>query len=277
MSNKNTPGNISRTRKVMTTLLSFIWILLLLFAIVAANDPPWLMKFARFGQLDESKNMKSYGDNFLRQGNYQQAMAQYYKALEIRPDYPGAMANLAMVFHRSGESDRALKLLERALTIKSARPEPIYYNMAEIYSDLGQNSAAIDHYLKTVDSEIEQDLLFHKLGAIYLKTGRIDSAKAALEKVLQIQTDPRTPYIAMLRKSMALYEDDPEQLAVLRSMLKDNLKESDLSNYDLDFIRQYSSGNRELKQTYNSLGKLYLTLGDTTRASEYLELSKTTQ
>lgn len=274
MENKKAFQEPTRARMILTTILSVVWIMLLIFAFVAAKNPPWLEKLAYLGQTDESLSMKNYGDNFIRQGNYPMAIEHYRRSLEIKPDNPQVMANLAMAYHRAGYSDKGLALLEKALTLKSTKPELICYDLGDIYSDMGQNEKAISYYLKAVDSEIGQDLLYYKLGTLYYKTGHFERARLAFEKVLEIQTDPRTPYFNMIRKSIAIYQDDPNLISILRSMLREDLRESDLKNYDLDFVRQCNSNNIELRQICKTLGNIYLSIGDTAKSTEYFERSR---
>jgi Tfp pilus assembly protein PilF len=273
MTKKTETRKRSLAQIVMPIVLTAIWALLISFAFVAAQDPPWLRKMAAWGRKDESFAMKSFGDNFLRQSNYQMAIAHYRKALEIKPDDPGALANLAMAYNYIGESDKGLKILEQALKIESVRPEPIYYNMGEIYDKQGKKDEAITAYLKAVDSELDQDLLYHKLGMAYLATGQLEKAREAFEKALQIQTDPLTPYLSMIRKSLAQYETEPQVLSLLKSIPLHNVKIEDLYKYDLDFIRYWNQNNPKLAGTYSDLAKVCLAMGDSVKSAEYSKLS----
>ena len=268
------PHNRSIAERILPLILVAIWAILLAFAFVAAKDPPWLRQIAEIGHSGEAADMKSYGDNFLRQANYPMAITHYRKALEIQPDNPGAMANLAMAYHRIGESDKGLKLLEKALIMKSGRKKPLYYNMGEIFFDQHKYEEAIAAYLIAIDSEIDQDLLFHKLGKAYMETGQLEKARDAFEKMLQIETDPLTPYVNMVRKSLAVFENDTNSIKVLKTIPLNNINSSDLEDYDLDFVIQCNLNNPGLGSTYKNLATVYFALGDTAKGIEYSGLAQ---
>ena len=273
MKNRSDTNKSSRAKTAVTLGLFLVWILLISFAFVAAGDPPWLRSLARYGQVDESRGMKDYGDNYLRQKNYRMAIAQYQKALEIKPDYVGALVNLAMAYTNSGNGDQALKILNDALKMESVRPGPVYFNMGEILAGQGKREEAIEYYLKSANSEIEQDLLYQKLAVIYLELGQEEPARKAFEKILEIQTDIKTPYLNMVRTNVALYEDKSEDRMALSRMLNGELKDSDLNKYDLETIRRMNMKDPEIAKTHNFLGKILVAQGDTLKAIEHFQQS----
>ena len=263
----------TRTKTVITVALFLIWALLIAFAFVAAGDPPWLKSIAQYGRADESRGMKDYGDGFLRQKNYSMAIAQYLKALEIKPDYVGALANLAMAYTNSGNSEQALKILQDALKLKSVRTGPIYFNIAEILAGQGKRAEAIEYYLKAIGSEIEPDLIYRKLGVLYLETGETEKALAAFESTLQLQRDARAPYYNMVRMNLALYEDDNENLPVLKTMLDYNLNRTALDKYDLLTVEILIGRDPEVAKTHNYLGSIYSQRGEINKAIDHYKHS----
>jgi len=215
--------------------------------------------------------VRNYGDDFLRQGNYAAAIAIYHKALEINPNDPILMTNMAVALYRSGKSDEGFKLLNQALSIASDRKGVVYCNLGEMLSERGQQAEAIKYYLKAVDTETDQDLLYYKIGKTYKEIGQLDKAREAFEKALEIQLDPRTPYLKMIRAGLAIFEKDPQLASTLKSMLARGVTESDLNIYDLDYIKRSNLGNKYLIGTYRELANICIAQGDNKRAEYYSE------
>jgi tetratricopeptide (TPR) repeat protein len=269
MTKKPTIHKPSRMQITLTIFLTIVWAFLLAFAFVAAQDPPWLRKMVDMGRSDESSGVRNFADDFLRQGNYSAAIAAYRKALEINPNDPMLMTNMAVALNRSGKSDEGFRLLNQALKFASDRKEVVFFNLGEILSERGQKAEAIEYYLKSVDSEGDQDLPYLRIGKAYKDIGRLDKAREAFEKVLEIQLDPRTPYMKMIRTGLATYDKDPQLSSALKSMLARGISENDLKIYDLQFLKRINMGNKYLISTYRELANICIAQGDSNRADNY--------
>jgi len=260
-------------KKIITWILVFIWLFLISFAFVAATEPSWFKKLATIGRTDESRSLSDYGDNFLRQENYRMAIAQYQKALEIKPDHTGALVNMAIAYSLSGKHDVGLQFLKDALAATTNRNGTIFFNMADILRRQGKYEEAIDYYKKTLNSEVEQDQVYQRLGTLYHDMGRLDDARIALEKTLEIQTDLTTPFIKMLKRSMPCYSDDTENLKIIEGMLEKKITVADLGAYDLITIENIINSDPEIVKTHNYLGVIYSAQGYIDKAIDHFERS----
>ncbi len=268
MASKKTvaPGKPGRLKTALPLFLAFVWLALIIFAIIAAIEPPWLREMSRFGRTDESRALKDYGDNFLRQKDYRMAIAHYQKALEIKPDFVAALGNLAIAYNLSGHGDQGIKLLQDALKMGSNRQGTINMNIAEILVGQGRKEEAIEYFARAIGSEVPQEMVHRKIGILYFDTGQYENARRAFEKALEIQNDPVTPYVDMLRINRVLYANEPEHLAAIERLLQNDIDRGDLGAYDLATIEHVNQGDPDIAKIYNFLGAIDLAQGDTLRA-----------
>jgi tetratricopeptide (TPR) repeat protein len=150
----------------------------------------------------------------------------------------------------------------------------IYFNIAEILERQGKKKQAIEHYLKSLDSEVDQDWVYHKLGVLYYETNQYEYARIAFEKALQIRTDPVTPYLKMIKLNLVLYENDKDHLPVIEQMLKNNINAEALDDFDLETIEKINKSDPEVAKTHNYLGAIDAIQGDTGKAIEHFRQSQ---
>jgi tetratricopeptide (TPR) repeat protein len=267
-------GKPSRLRTAITLGLIFIWLCLISFAFIAASEPPWLKNISKFGKTGESRTMKDLGDNYLRQKNFLMAIAHYQRALEIKPDFVGAMTNLAIALNFTGNGERGIKILRDALKLNSGQSGVIYFNMAQILEGQGKKKEAIEYYMKTIDSEVEQDMVYRRLGILYLDAKEYENARVAFEMALQIQTDAVTPYLNMLKLNLEVYRADKDNLRIIEQMIKDSLNAEDLKYFDLNTIETINRSDPEIARTHNYLGIICTAQGNVDRAREHFEESQ---
>ena len=274
MKSKNALGKPTRIRTGFTLVLMFIWVLLISFALIAATEPAWMKNLSRFGRSGESEGLKGYGDNFLRQNNYRMAIAQYQRALKIKPDNVGVLINIAKAYHLSGNSSEGLNILQNALKLDSKLSGSIYFNMAEVLGSQGKKEEAIEFFKKSLDSEVVQSLVYCMIGSTYYEMKQYENARLALERALQLQTAPETPYMNMIRQNLPLLENDNKNLAVLEKMLKEGADEGKLKNYDLEIIAKIEGSDPEVAKTHNLLGAVYASMGNIDKAIEHFQQSQ---
>ncbi len=80
-----------------------------------------------------------------RRGDIAAAAAAYQKALEINPDYPDALSNLAGIYARQGRVDEARQMIERALRAAPNHPR-LMSNLGTLYSQEGRLAEAAQQF-----------------------------------------------------------------------------------------------------------------------------------
>ena len=85
-------------------------------------------------------------------GQFDEAIAHYQMALEIKPDAPQTHYRLGIALARRGRADEALAHFQRALEIKPDDAEA-HYQIGLVLADRGRLAEAIAHYQKALELE----------------------------------------------------------------------------------------------------------------------------
>jgi len=164
------------------------------------------------------------GDVYRDLGRYEDAIAAYQKAIELDPKYMYAYSVLADLYTDIGEFEKAYEVCAKASTIdpenywlgfilgnvhadqgKFAKAiesyeaaiemnppilGPIYNNIGEVYSLMGQCDKAVEWYKKACEHNSTH--AYTGLGYAYLVLGDSYRAESALLKAIGIQRDGST-------------------------------------------------------------------------------------
>ncbi|MFH2050347.1 MAG: tetratricopeptide repeat protein, partial [bacterium] len=115
-------------------------------------NPQWLQDWGRQGINSEFMSYKNFGDSFLHQGEYNKAIAQYQRALQIKPDQAGVMINLAVAYMYSNSYKDATKILRDASKLESNLKDLIVFNIGELMEKQGKKDIALEYYKKALGS-----------------------------------------------------------------------------------------------------------------------------
>lgn len=262
-----------RVKNIFTWALVVIWVFLISFALISSREPDWLRRMSKYGRTGEANTLVGYGDNLLMQKNYRAAIAQYQQAIKIKPDHTGALVNLAIAYSMTGNGDKGMQVLESALASAGMQKGTIYFNMADIQRRQGKYDQAIENYKKAIGTEVEQDLVFQRLGSLYLEIGNLEEARLALEKNLEIQYDLSTPFVKMLYRSLPSFEDKPDDESIIKELLARGVSAADLNNFSTEIIESLNSRNPEIAKVHNHLGFIYARLNNIPAAAEHFQKS----
>jgi tetratricopeptide (TPR) repeat protein len=133
------------------------------------------------------------GAAFLRKGELDQAMAQFQKALELKPDYASSHNNLAIVLLHENRVDEAIAHLQKALEIQPGN-ELALKNLNRVAWLLATcPDASIRNGPKAVELARQADeltgganpMVAGTLAAAYAEAGRFADAVAAVRRATQ--------------------------------------------------------------------------------------------
>jgi len=260
-----------RRRDGIAGLLLAVWCLLMAFAIVSLWNPPFLERWAAPGRATEARDYKECGDELMRAGEYQPALWWYERALAVRPDYTGAIVNTAIAHGRLGRANLGIRLLEDALAREDVRHGVIAFNLAELLRARREHERAARLYAEALAADVEQDLVYTRLGETWIEAGRIERAREAFTAALEIQRDPTTPYRNMLIAARNGLEAEPEHVAAIDSALARGVTHDDLAPYDLALILAERGSNPELAALHGRLGFIAARMGEADSAQAHLE------
>jgi tetratricopeptide (TPR) repeat protein len=116
------------------------------------------------------------GDMYFDQEMYSEAMAEYIKAIEIKPDWALPHNNLGRVYEETNKPDLAIREYSEAIRLDPKLAEA-HYNLASVYYDRRSFSQAIDSYKKALQIDPNMADAHYNLGAAYYETRQFELAR----------------------------------------------------------------------------------------------------
>lgn len=186
-------GEFFKNQKVAYVLLAIIVIALSLRTINRNidwrnQDNLWLA--AARTSPSSHQNHNNLGDLYARHGDYQKAIEEFKKAVELKPDYGDAYHNVANVYHQINRDDLAEESYKKALSLKPDLWQS-YQNLAAIYFFQGKFDLALEFMEKASELNPNRPELYLNLAVLYAKQGNREAAQKNFEKVLQVDPQNR--------------------------------------------------------------------------------------
>lgn len=156
-------------------------------------------------------------------GRYEQATAEYRRALEIEPDNGDAHRRLGQAYERTSQLEQALASYRRAIEL-----EPDYYRnyhaLGSFYFQRGRFSEAVQALSKAVALAPDESTLHYALGSSLSNLGRFADA----ERELRTSIEQRRSAPALQSLGAALYYQgrDREAIPYFRQALELNPRSS---------------------------------------------------
>jgi len=85
------------------------------------------------------------GQQFYREKKYDQALAAFQQAVQLKPNDPVLLNNLGFIYSKMDRYDDALTWLQKTLEADPKRKEA-HGNIAELYLKMGKRAEAKEHY-----------------------------------------------------------------------------------------------------------------------------------
>jgi tetratricopeptide (TPR) repeat protein len=153
----------------------------------------------------EKEGIKIRGLGYEEKGQYDEAISNYTKALEINPRDAEAYYNRGVVYNRKGQYDEAISDFTKALEI-NARDADAYYNRGIVHNRKSQYNEAISDFSKALEINPRYADAYYNRGIAYNKKGQYDQAISDYNKALEIN-----PRFAEAYKSRGSTYDDKGQ------------------------------------------------------------------
>jgi type IV pilus biogenesis/stability protein PilW len=139
---------------------------------LASNQDSWAAQF-------------NLGNDFLKKGQVDEAMARFQKALEIDPNYADAHSNLGLVLYRKGQVEKAIFEYQKALGIDPNNAKTHNDLGAALYQ-IGQVDEAMIQFQKALGIDPNYANAHDNLGIALLKKGRVDEAIVQFQEVVRL-------------------------------------------------------------------------------------------
>lgn len=252
-------------------------------------------KFHRRGEFDRAENgyLSFLKDNpadtpclhalailYAQLGNYKEAFARVYQALEINPHNATFHNTLGNLFLKSGEMDQAVDAYKNAIKKHPTYATP-YNNLGNIYYRQEKYNAAKNAFDKAILYNPQfSDAYFH-LSLVHLRQDEINLAVSHLQKALTLS--PNSPKIlsqlAEIYLEQELYDKaepllyqrlnlPPEDPNTFHSLALLHFQKRDYKKALLHFERALAS-NKHFDLIKQHIANTLLQLGDLTGALGY--------
>jgi tetratricopeptide (TPR) repeat protein len=137
------------------------------------------------------------GNEFVGNGQFEEAIAEYVAALEAKPDHISAMTNLGVAYYNTGQFEEAISQYQEALEI-APDDAAIHSNLAATYVQVGDLVTALQEYEKAVALQPDLAQAHFGLAVVYIELGNNAQAIETLERFQTLDTgeDPMATDLA---------------------------------------------------------------------------------
>jgi len=215
----------------------------------------------------------------LEQQDYDRAEPHFLRAIAIRPGYPQALYNLAIIQSNRGKYEESNTRFRELLRVNSEYPlaySGIGYNLEK----LGKYEEAAFMYLLETQRSKDNYNVWLGLGINYGKSGKLDSSLIALNKAAALEPNKPEPWVNMgvfhfnagkLTQALPFYSraleikaGHPEALFNMGSALL-NLGKTDSAEWA---FRKALEVNPGMMEVYINLGNIASARGNTNQQIE---------
>ena len=138
------------------------------------------------------KNPKSFvlynlfGAVLSNQKNFDKAVINYKKSIEINPDYAEGHNNLGSALYKLGKFNEAIDSYQRAIKINPEYAEA-YNNLGNVYDINEKVDEAILNYKKAIKINANFVEAYSNLGHLLKEIGQVDEARNCANKILSLK------------------------------------------------------------------------------------------
>lgn len=185
-----------------------------------------------------------------RQNNFAEARDICNGLLEKFSDDKRLNFFLGFIHKNLKHYDEALHFFEKTLTL-DPKDENAYLWSAEVYSQLGKSSAALEQLRRAVQYNVETPAIYDQLGLLYKEQGNLDQAALCFKKAIDIQSDYKNAIMNM--GILHLHNGDKEGVNKYMRMLLD----CDPLYYNAYYFLARTHEHSELEDIKEKMEELY--------------------
>ena len=141
----------------------------------------------------QSATEDRYGTAFREQGEPDQAVTHYRRALALNPDNTGAHNNLGITLRAQGQLEEAVRELRATLSLASDDPVA-HYNLGNVLFDQGKADEALRHYRTALELAPGSVGAHNNLGILLYERGMLDEAADHFEEAIRLDPSDSRAY-----------------------------------------------------------------------------------
>jgi protein O-GlcNAc transferase len=134
------------------------------------------------------KRYVALGNAYREKGLLDLALAQYFKALSLKPDFFEVYVNIGNAYVGKGLIDQAIAEYKKTITLQPLCVEA-YINLASAYGLKGLYNNAIYYLRKALKLDPHNPDAHYNFGVTYYSLGLLEESIAEYEKVLRVKPD----------------------------------------------------------------------------------------
>ncbi|MBN1657144.1 MAG: tetratricopeptide repeat protein [Anaerolineae bacterium] len=128
------------------------------------------------------------GDALVEEGNLEEAMRVYKRALSLDPESAAAHNALGVAYGLSGDLDQAVFELLEALRIAPDNGT-VHSNLCKTYTDQNKLEEALAECLEAIRLTPDSAQAYVNTGVVYERMGRLKEARDAYERAVELEPD----------------------------------------------------------------------------------------
>jgi tetratricopeptide (TPR) repeat protein len=139
------------------------------------------------------------GRAYYHQGDYDEAVARYKRAIRLRPTSASARNLLGLAYYHKGYVDLATAEYRQAIQLRETYLDP-YLNLGLTYYYTGKVDLAIQTYRKALElpaAEPEKSRIYRNLGMAYAKKGKEREAERAYRAALELSPESGEVHLSL--------------------------------------------------------------------------------
>lgn len=156
----------------------------------------------------------------VNKGQYEAAIPEWKRALDMQPDDAGAHFNFGETLLRAGSVEEGISQLEESIRLNPHFAEA-HNNLGVALARLGRNEESEKQLRLAIDENPEYVEAYHNLGSTLLVENRLDEAQQQFEKALQLKPDFSAARISLGKALMAEGHFDDAAAAFRETIAKD--------------------------------------------------------
>ena len=135
------------------------------------------------------------GKSLIKPNKLSEAKFFFQKALELRPDFADALTNLAIVEHKLGNLDQAVRFFKKVVALDSdyaVTSENKILGVIYFFSQ-GNIQQALEVLNMLVEKNPRDALLFNMLGGCFASIGKVEMAIENYQKAIELEPEYAIP------------------------------------------------------------------------------------
>jgi tetratricopeptide (TPR) repeat protein len=187
-----------------------------------------------FSYIVSTQRLEVYHDN----------LALWQSTVEAQPKDPIALVSLGVQFEGQGQTEEAMRCYRRAIELKPDYAEA-HNALGVLLGRAGQTQQAVKHFEKAVQSQPNFSAAHYGYGIALMTVGRRRDAIAQFEEALRLSPDSAEAYWNLI---LARPMDDPQEVIAAAhkalELARSNSKSALVEKIE-SWLRQYQAGLRQ--------------------------------